>query len=91
MRATRRFSLGFRVLAGVSVVLLIGTLGVWSMVGVGLVTAGLATASLAGLVVPCVLAGGSLLDMLGALVELVLEGVATLVGVLVAAIASLFG
>lgn len=91
MRATRRFSLGVRVLAGLSVALSIGTLVVWSMVGAGLVTAGPATVSVAGLIVPCVLAGGSLLDMLGALVEPVLEGVATLVGALVAAIASLFG
>ncbi|MBX3727330.1 MAG: hypothetical protein KF823_15595 [Xanthomonadales bacterium] len=91
MSKSRRFSLAVRVLAGLSVAVLIGTLVVWSMFGVGLVSAGLATASAVGLVVPCVLAGGSLLDMLGALLELVVEGVATLIGAAVDAIASLLG
>jgi hypothetical protein len=91
MSEVKRFSLAVRIVGGLSVVLLVGALIVFVASGVGLVSGIVLTASLAGLVVPCVLAGDSLAEVLGAIMELIAEGIGTVVGAIVDVFSSILG
>ncbi len=91
MRKEKRFSLPARILGGVCALGLIGALTVFAIAGLGMVSGVVLAASLTGLAVPCVLAGGSVLEMLGALFELLAEGVTTILEAIMDAFASIFG
>lgn len=91
MSKEKRFSLAVRILGGLCIALFIGVMVVFATAGFGLVSGALLVASLTGLVVPCVSAGESLLDVLGAIIELIAEGISTLAEAILDAFASLFG
>ena len=91
MKKEKRFSLAARVVGGLSTVLFIGVLLVLATSGLGIASGVLLAASLTGLVVPCAMAGESLLDALGAMMELILEGVTTLIEAVLSGISSIFG
>jgi hypothetical protein len=91
MNKEKRFSPAVRVLGGLSVVLLVGVLVVVSASGFGVVSGIVLTASLAGLVVPCVTAGDSLLEVLGSIMELIAEGISTVAGAILDLFSSILG
>jgi hypothetical protein len=69
MTKAKRFSLLARITGGVCTLLIIGVLVVFATYGMGIASGVVLAASVTGLVVPCVLAGDSLLEMVGALVD----------------------
>ena len=87
---TRRFSLARRVLGAVSVFLLLSVLVVVYFIGLGVTTGLLLTASVAGLVVPCVQGANSALGVLQDVLEVVMESVATVIEGVLEFFASLF-
>lgn len=87
----KRFSPAARLLGGFCALALIGVLIIVALAGFGLFTGAVLAASVSGLAVPCVMAGGSLWDMLEALWDLILEGLGTLLEVIADAFASIFG
>ncbi|MFN7781333.1 MAG: hypothetical protein ACK5PG_01165 [Lysobacterales bacterium] len=91
----KRFSLAARLLGGFCALGLISVLIVVALAGFSLFSGTLLVASVSGLAVPCVMAGGSLLDMLEALFDLILEGLGTLVEIIAdvfaSILASIFG
>lgn len=91
MKKEKRFSLALRLVGALCTLLLIGSAIYIAVVGISIAPSVLATLALAGLVGPCVSAGESVLEVLTAIVELVAEGIATLVDAVLNAIGSLFG
>ncbi len=91
MNKEKRFSPAVRVLGGLSVVLLVGVLVVVSASGFGVVSGIVLTACLAGLVVPCVTAGDSLLEVLGSIMELIAEGISTVADAILDLFSSILG
>jgi hypothetical protein len=91
MRRDKRFSLPARILGGVCTLGVVGALIVFAISGIGLISGMVLAASVAGMVVPCVTAGASLLEVLEGIVELVSESISTLLEAIFDAFASLFG
>lgn len=91
MKQDKRFSLAARVVGGVCALGVIGVLIVFAVAGFGLISGLMLAASLTGLFVPAVVAGGSLLEMLGAVVELFAEGIGTLFEAIAELFSSIFG
>jgi hypothetical protein len=91
MKQDKRFSLAARVVGGVCALGVIAVLIVFAVAGFGLISGLMLAASLTGLFVPAVVAGGSLLEMLEAVVELFAEGIGTLLEAIAEFFASIFG
>lgn len=70
---------------------MIGVLFVFAISGIGLISGMVLAASVAGMVIPCVTAGASLQEVLEEIVELVTEGIYTVLEAIFDAFASLFG
>jgi hypothetical protein len=91
MRRDKRFSLPARILGGFCTLGAIGVLFVFAISGIGLISGMVLAASVAGVVVPCVTVGASLLEVLEGILELVAESISTLLEAIFDAFASLFG
>ena len=90
MKKEKKFSLAKRVIGGLSLLVLFVTVVVVALTGIGISSGLLLTASVSGVVVPCVISAHSLAEVVSDIVELVAESLATIVEGVLEFFASLF-